>query len=97
MTTVCPKRIQVQLRDWEAVCRQWNLRPADFDLTRPNARLAEHCRAADILFCDLTERFRKAALRHNLYLQGDEHFNARGHREAALGVARFLQEARVLR
>ena len=91
LVVVHPQRYQVQPADWEAMRNRWNLRPADFDLTLANRRLAEMASARGIELCDLREPLARAALTGPLYLPaGDTHYNRHGHQAAAEAVARAL-------
>lgn len=91
-----PQRYQVLPQDWDATCARWRLNPADFDLEAYNRRLASECHAAGVPLLDLTDRFRREAPERRLFLPGDWHPSAEGHRIAADEVAGFLQREGVV-
>ena len=86
-----PQRFQVNPADWKAICDRGNLDPDNFDLERPNRRIASFCQEKQIESCDLLPVFREASRGKSLYLPfGDTHYNAAGHGVAATGAARCL-------
>jgi lysophospholipase L1-like esterase len=68
--------------------------PGDFDLDRPNAALGELAHGNGIEIVDPTAVFREATARgEKLYLIGDQHFNAEGHRLFAKAIAEYLDRS----
>jgi len=63
----------------------------DFDLDAPAERIAVIARDVDALVVNPTETFRERAASESLYLTGDLHFNARGHRIFAEAISAALR------
>lgn len=89
---IYPMRYQVQPQDWRAMKERWNLNDKDFDLTLYNRKITQHCEANSISCLDLTEAFRNACTRENLFFPFDDHFNEKGQKLAAKTAAEFLAD-----
>ncbi len=86
-----PQRFQVNPADWAVIRDYWNLDEADFDLGRPNRRIAAFCEQRDIVCIDLVPALVAARDTAPLYLpDGDMHYSRAGHAVAADTVAAEL-------
>ena len=88
-----PSRMEVSDRDWELTRLSYEMDATVWDRTLVERRLEEVGRVAGFPVLDLTPALRAATgtLAGEPYLLYDGHWNARGHRAAALAVAAFLR------
>ena len=76
-----PSIVQVEEANWQAK-RDLHGLVGDFDLRKPNKRLASFAERYDLHLIDLLDVFQRRAKAETLYLR-DSHWNAAGHRLAA--------------
>jgi len=76
-----PSIVQVEEDNWLAK-RQLHGLAGDFDLRKPNIRLADFAERYDLHLIDLLDEFKERAQTETLYLR-DSHWNAAGHALAA--------------
>ena len=87
-----PSIVQVEQENWQAKRRLHGL-VGDFDLRKPNSRLADFARKYDLKLIDLLDDYRQRAASTTLYLR-DSHWNAAGHALAAERLCAHLQGAK---
>jgi len=82
---------------WERIKKVYQLRDEDFDLFHPNKLLSGLAAELGITVLDLTPELRAAAARGTeLYYYKNRHWNAAGHRTAALAISAWLQRNMLL-
>ena len=87
-----PSRMEVSDRDWELTRLAYDLDERAWDRGLVARRFAEIGAQAGFPVLDLTRDLRGAGVLGEPYFVYDGHWNATGHRVAALAVARFLRE-----
>ena len=85
---------QVHEFHWENIAQKYtNMKPSEFDLTRPSRLLASFAKENSINFYNLLPHFKKKARSENILLHSvpeDSHWSPEGHRLAAELTANYL-------
>jgi hypothetical protein len=93
---IIPDQYQVDPAIAEAVADHYGRPLSDYDLGRPQRRLAEELAAADTEHLDLLPSFREAQMHRPVYRPRDTHWNREGNILAAGELAAFLVEGSAL-
>jgi hypothetical protein len=90
LLTAAPSVFQVYRDEWDQAVDENNLKPDEWDLDRPNARLGEIAASLNARYLDLTPAFIQAAPTspRRLFYHSDRHYTAAGH----LVVGQTLQD-----
>ena len=81
---IIPHDIQISRKLYERNTRKYGHNPAEFDVEKPNRKLAELCESLDIDYLDLLPLMREEAAKgKQYYFIRDGHWNAKGHKFAA--------------
>ena len=92
-----PDQYQVETGLFREICEQYQLRPENYDLQRPQRLITEYCCERGIDYIDLLPAFRRQGADGGLYLLRDTHYNDQGNRLAASEIAKFLNRRFALR
>jgi hypothetical protein len=100
LVVLIPSRVQVHDAQWQTeIQAQPELQEYQWDLNKPNKMLGESLSGHGIDYLDLLPLLRAAAESGNtdLYIIGDGHWNATGHREAARLIYSELNRITLMR
>ena len=89
-----PSIVQIEEEDWKTKRELFGL-VGEFDLDKPNKRLAAFATQYGFRFLDLAPAFRERARTTTLFLR-DSHWNEAGHALAGERIAAFLEEERAV-
>jgi hypothetical protein len=87
-----PHDVQTSQTLYESAVRKYGHDPSDFDIEKPNRKLAELCEKLEIDYLDLLPAMREETSNGNqLYFTRDGHWNAEGHRITAREIYKDIK------
>jgi hypothetical protein len=92
LLTAAPSVFQVYRDEWDQAVIENKLKPDEWDLDRPNARLGEISAGLNARYLDLTPAFREAVPTspRRLFYHSDRHYTAAGHIVVASALQNYL-------
>jgi len=85
-----PTPFEVIPSEWESLCKNWGLNPADFDLKKHSNRISYFAESNDIIFIDTTEKLIASHTNEALFIPLNAHFTEQTHQIIANQLAEEL-------
>jgi hypothetical protein len=90
---IIPFNFQTSQKLYEITARKYGHDPSEFDLEKPNRKLAELCDNLEIGYLDLLPSMKKETSKGNkFYFMRDGHWNANGHSFAAKEIYKDMKD-----